>query len=145
MTDAETHLPMALVQYVDAKMAAHAGASMKALLDHTEAEMLRFGSIQKALENISTRAEERHAEMLEHWKTHEARTGAIERAFQEDAKGRPDYFGHYGYHGDRKAARAWREDMRAKVVGALLVAGALGFAGWAWLLLWRAAAAGPVP
>lgn len=145
MTEAESMLPTHLVRYVDEKMVVHTAQVERILREHVAEDHLQLGAIQKSLTDLSALVAGQHTTVMAHWSAHELRTSAIERAFLEDHKGRPDYSGHYGEHDAGKQYRTMREKFRNTLIAGVLGTLAVAFSMWTGFVLWKAFLVGPTP
>jgi hypothetical protein len=118
-------IPVAVLQYMDTRLASHMERIESVLKEHTVEEMERYREIVTGLQDSARGSEVRHAALLAQMTMLTARNDLIEGAFTNNEKGVPDFMGHKLDHSERKKLGDWLDGTKRGVIAKVLEWGAV--------------------
>ena len=113
-------IPIALLQYLDARLNAHMARYETMMREHTVEEMERYQRIETAVQSAAAASEARHVMLTQQILAGSQRADLVEAAFARDEQGKPDYAGHRGDHTSRKKLGEWIGATKRSVLAKVL-------------------------
>lgn len=119
--------PVAVLHYMDTRLAAHMARIEAVLKEHTVEEMERYREIVDGIRISSENAVDRHATLLAQLSVQNTRTDLLDTAFPLNEKGQPDFVSHKIEHIERKKWGDWIDGTKRSMTGKVLEWGAITF------------------